>query len=141
MKRNNGQIIIRRHCSLGGLNHLDSRLGLLHPKRIGLVGQEQRTTRAFELAEAGVERGYQQLILSTTTLGQVEAGGIWPNYNFDRFYTDLPGGQYSIRLVGNPARPNHHHYRRRQDNSGNEVRAVQAVYAAPGAAPDGDLCD
>src|SRR5207247_600429 len=74
-------------------------------------------------------------ILSTTTLAQAESGLPITNYNFDLHYTDLPGGQYSIRLVGNPAAQTITITAVGKDSSGNEVRAIQAVYATPGAYP------
>ncbi len=91
------------------------------------TAKSQRSTRAFALAEAAVERGYQQLLLSTSTWNNVLAGTIPSGYNFDQTYTDS-GGSYEIRLsssgvqeisvvgVG-------------KDTSGKEIRAIQAVYA------------
>ncbi len=82
-----------------------------------------------------MERGYQQVILSTTTLATVMTGGTIINYNFDKSYSDLPGGQYSIRLTGNPVALTITITAVGKDSSGNEVRAVQAAYATPGAYP------
>jgi len=95
--------------------------------------KEDRSTHAFQLAEAGIERGYQALILSTTSLATVELGGTLTNYNFDQAYTDIPGGQYSIRLVGNPAAQTITITSVGKDSSGNERRAIQVTYATPGA--------
>src|SRR5436190_3058810 len=64
--------------------------------------KQTRSTRAFQLAEAGIERGYQQLILSTGTWTVVQAGGTVRNFNFDRVYSGLGGGQYEIRIAQGP---------------------------------------
>ena len=58
----------------------------------------QRTTTAFNLAEAAVERGMWKLKSSTTTFSGVQNGGALAGYNFDTTYTDVAGGTYRINF-------------------------------------------
>ncbi|MFA5975086.1 MAG: hypothetical protein WC859_02860 [Elusimicrobiota bacterium] len=91
----------------------------------------QRTTRAFHVAEAAVEDGYRQMILSSATYQSVLNYVIPSGFNFDQTYTGISGGEYQIRFarlgansisitgVG-------------RDRDHKEVRAVQATYATAG---------
>src|SRR5262249_23706195 len=129
MRKQSGQILI-------GVIIVMTILIILLPALVSYIQREsswsvkeQRSTRAFQLAEAGTERGYQALILSTTSVATVEGGGTLQFYNFDQKYTDLPGGVYAIKLVGNPAAQTITITSVGKDSSSNEIRAVQVVYA------------
>jgi hypothetical protein len=50
------------------------------------------------LAESALDRGYQELILSTTNWATVTAGTPVPGFNFDTTYTSPEGGEYRIRF-------------------------------------------
>src|SRR5205807_10460532 len=102
-KKEAGQVIIGAIIALVVLTILIPALVVYIQKESEWSVKAQHSTRAFQLAEAGVERGYQAMILSTTTLATVEAGGTLSHYNLDLAYADLPGGQYEIQLTGNPA--------------------------------------
>jgi len=133
LKKNTGQILIIVIIALTVLTIGIPALIYYIQKESDWAMKEERTTRAFQLAEAGIERGYQSLILSTTSLSTVEAGGTLTSYNFDQAYTDMPGGQYSIRLAGNPIAQTVTVTSVGKDSSGKELRAIQVVYATPGA--------
>ncbi len=135
MKKTSGQIIIGAIILLVVLAITIPALIKYMEKESDWSVKAERSTRAFQLAEAGVERGYQSLILSTTTLAAVEAGGTLSDFNFDQSYSDMPGGIYSIRLVGNPAALTITVTAVGKDTSNSEIRAIQAVYATPGAYP------
>lgn len=89
------------------------------------------STRAFQMAETGLERGFQTLIQSTSTLAAISSGTAVAGYNFDVTYTEPGVGEYQIRLasqtsttilitgVGRPI-------------GGREVRGVRAEYARVG---------
>ena len=96
--------------------------------------KQQRMTGAFEIAEAGAERAYQQLIISTTTLHSIEQGNTLAGYNFDQTYTDLPGGSYEIRLAGDPVAQTITITSVGRDTDGKELRAIKTVYSTPGGA-------
>jgi Tfp pilus assembly protein PilX len=63
--------------------------------------KQQKTTTAANLAEAAIDRGSWKLQSSTATWATVYAGGTVPGggYNFDKTYTDVPGGTYRIKLI------------------------------------------
>lgn len=88
-------------------------------------------TRAFQMAETALERGFQSLLLSSTTLALASSGTVVAGYNFDVTYTEPGMGEYQIKfssktattlLVTGVGRP----------LSGGEVRGVQAEYARVG---------
>lgn len=88
-------------------------------------------TRAFQMAETALERGFQTLIQSTTTLAQVSSGTVVAGYNFDVTYTEPGMGEYQIRfasqtattiLVTGVGRP----------IGGSEIRGVRAEFARVG---------
>lgn len=91
--------------------------------------KEVRTTRAFELAESAVDRGFQQLIMSTSAWANIQAGTIPTSYNFDQVYSDLSGGQYEIRISSGPQTQQATIVAVGRDLSKNELRAVKAIYA------------
>lgn len=56
----------------------------------------QRDTQAFNLAETALDRGYQELILSTANWATISAGTAVPGFDFDTTYTTPEGGEYRI---------------------------------------------
>ncbi len=135
IKKEAGQVIIGAIVLLVVLTVMIPALVLFIQKESDWSVKAQRSTRAFQLAEAGIERGYQAMILSTTTLASVELGTPQLNYSFDHSYSDLPGGQYEINIVGSPAAQTITITGVGEDTAGKEVRAIQVVYATPGAYP------
>ncbi len=89
--------------------------------------KEQRTTRAFQLAEAAVERGFQHVIQTTATWASVQAGAAITHYNFDRVYVDA-AGEYAIRITSGPGTNAATVTGVGRDLSTNEVRSVRVVY-------------
>src|SRR5689334_4487835 len=87
--------------------------------------KEQRTTKAFQLAESAVERGFQQVILSTTVWSGIQAGGTIANYNFDNTFTDAWGGAYQIKIAQGPGVQTVTITGVGKDISNNEIRAVR----------------
>lgn len=89
--------------------------------------KDQKTSIAFNLAEAALDRGYWKVKSSTATCDRSINGAPIPGYNFDVVYTDVPGGSYrisisssgvkTIKIVGEG-----------RDKSTNEVRAIAAEY-------------
>jgi hypothetical protein len=90
--------------------------------------KEQQTTRAFQLAEGGVERGFQQVILSTTVWGQIQAGTVPTGLHFDQLYTDIAGGTYALNISSGPGTQQVTITGVGRDASTKEVRAVSANY-------------
>jgi hypothetical protein len=94
--------------------------------------KEQKNTRAFHMAELGIERGYQQLILTTTTWAAVSSGAVVAGYNFDTTYVDSAGsGEYQVRLSSGVGTSIYITAVGR-DQARQEVRGVKALYAGSG---------
>jgi Tfp pilus assembly protein PilX len=128
MRNSRGQIVI-------GAIVLIVVLALLVPALVFYVQnetkwtlKEQRTTRAFQLAESAVERGFQEVITSTNNWAQIQSGTPITDYNFDRTYSDINGGSYQIRIQQGPGTQAATITGVGKDTSSNEVRAVSAVY-------------
>jgi hypothetical protein len=91
--------------------------------------KQKRTTSAFHLAEAGIDRGVWKLTESEAAWNTAAAGAPIAGYNDDLEYTDVPGGVYKIHFstTGLPGRVMV--TAKGRDASDAEVRAVQAVFS------------
>ena len=94
--------------------------------------KQELTTQAFQLAESAVEQGYQQLILSSTTWSDVQAGQVPTGYNFDAVYDAGNNGQYEIRLASGPASNQLTVTGVGKSHSSSEIRAIKAIYSISG---------
>ncbi len=94
------------------------------------TAKQQNNTQAFHLAELALERGYQQLILTTSTFFSVSTGVAVANFNFDTTYTD-PAGEYQIRLSSGPGSSVYITAVGR-DRNRTEIRSIKAQYAGTG---------
>jgi hypothetical protein len=91
--------------------------------------KEQRTTRAFQLAESAVERGFQKIIQSTGVWNTLQSGGVLAGYNFDQTYTDLAGGVYEIKIIQGPGTQAATITGVAKDTSNKEIRSVRAIFS------------
>ena len=66
------------------------------------ASKQSHNTVAFHLAEAGVEKAYLYISLSTTTWVSIQNGNAQPNYAFDKQYQDIAGGTYAISITSGP---------------------------------------
>ena len=88
-----------------------------------------KSTKAFHLAEAALDRGRWKLQASNTFWTQTGEGTAITHYNFDKEFTDIEGGSYAIRITSHPTTSN-----RRliegvgRDNSTNEVRWIKGLF-------------
>jgi Tfp pilus assembly protein PilX len=87
----------------------------------------QKSTTAFNLAEAAVQRGYWKIQSTTQTWAEASTGTVIAGYNFDVTYGDVPGGTYRIKLstagtlsvaITGEGR----------DSNGKNTRAISAVF-------------
>ena len=131
MKNKRGQVLLAGVVLLLGLS-------LLIPVLIQFVQNEsrmtlkvQKNTQAFHLAELALERGYQQLILTTSTWVTVSSGGVAAGFNFDTTYTDPSGGEYQIRLSSSTGSGIFITAVAR-DKDRKEVRAVRGMFTGSG---------
>lgn len=98
--------------------------------------KEHRSTVAFNLAEAGIDRGMWKLKSSTATWDAAYGGIPIPGYNFDRTYSDVPGGYYRIKFSTSAGPGRVAIIAEGKDASTEEIRSIRAVYrnqCIPGA--------
>ena len=98
--------------------------------------KDQKSTLAFNLAEAAVDRGYWKVKSSTSILTAVSDGVSLTGYNFDTFYTDISGGSYRIKIASGTDIDTVVVYGEGRDSAGKETRALKAVFTVtsiPGA--------
>lgn len=92
------------------------------------TNKQARNTSAFHLAEAGIEKGYLAISLSTLTWRNLQNGVAIDDYKFDRKYTDVPGGEYTISITSGPDVEKATIISVGRDGMAKEVRAIKAVY-------------
>jgi len=90
--------------------------------------KQSRSTRAAQLAESAVERGYMQLIVSTSVVTNALAGIAITGYNLDLSYSDSSGGTYEIRIASHSSTSVSVTGVGR-DRDQKEVRAIKAIYS------------
>jgi len=98
--------------------------------------KQQKTTTAFNLAEAAIDRGVWKLKSSTGTWDQASKGIVITGYNFDVVYKDIPNGEYRIKFSSGPNPKEVTIYGEGKDLTSQEIRAIKAVYrnqVIPGA--------
>ncbi|OGR88897.1 MAG: hypothetical protein A2992_09505 [Elusimicrobia bacterium RIFCSPLOWO2_01_FULL_59_12] len=98
--------------------------------------KEQKSTLAFNVAEAGIDRGVWKLKSTTSTWSAAMAGTAVTGYDFDATYNDVAGGSYRIRFSAGPGANQVTVLAEGRDTATEEVRALQAIFqnqALPGA--------
>ena len=90
--------------------------------------QNRRSTTAFNLAQAAVERGYWEVKNSTLNVQYATGGTVIPGYNFDVTYHDVSGGTYRIKFSSGPSSNEVTIVGEGRDSSSNQTRAISAVY-------------
>ncbi len=98
--------------------------------------KDQKSSLAFGLAEAAVDRGFWKVKSSTATFAQVSGGGTLNGYDFDATYRDITGGSYRISIVAGPGVDQVTILGEGRDTGDKETRAIKAVFtntSVPGA--------
>lgn len=102
-----------------------------------MVCQAEKTSIAFQMAEAGLDHGVWKLQESDWFFTIFSTGGVIQNYNFDKVYvataTDGQIGEYKIKIGSSSLKGTNDAVTvliesRGRDISTDEVRALQAVY-------------
>lgn len=104
--------------------------------------QQQRSTVAFNLAEAGIDRGMWKLKSSTGTWDKAMKGTPIAGYHNDVVYTDVAGGSYRINFSMGPGASRVSITAEGQDASTHAKRAIRVVYrnqCIPGAIISGGV--
>lgn len=132
MKNKRGQVLLAGIVLLLGLSVLIPVLIQFVQSESRQTVKSQKNTLAFHLAELGLERGYQQLILTTSTWVTVSSGGVITGFNFDSTYTDpISGGEYQIRLSSATGTAVYVTAVGR-DAAKREIRAIKAMFSGSG---------
>jgi hypothetical protein len=93
------------------------------------ASKQSRNTTAFHLAEAGAEKAYLYISMSTTTWVAIQAGTAQTDYKFDKRYTDIEGGDYTISITSGPLTQQATIITIGRDKYGRESRALRVVYS------------
>lgn len=88
----------------------------------------KRSTIAFHLAEAGIDRSVWKLKSSTGTWNQATTGVVIGGYDFDTTYSDISGGEYRIQFSSGPLNNMVTIIAEGRDKSTNEVRTIKVTY-------------
>jgi hypothetical protein len=97
---------------------------------------DRKSTVAFNLASAGIDRAYWKLKGSTTTWANALDGVPLSGYDFDQIYKDVSGGEYRISISSGPLSQEVTVIAEGRDSNSLQYRAIEAVYAnqtIPGA--------
>lgn len=92
------------------------------------ASKQSHNTVAFHLAEAGAEKAYLFVSLSTITWTRIQAGIAQTDYKFDKVYTDIAGGTYAISITSGPLTQQVTIITVGRDKHKKEARALRIVY-------------
>ncbi|HRY29341.1 MAG TPA: hypothetical protein P5079_04805 [Elusimicrobiota bacterium] len=90
--------------------------------------KQKKTTTAFHLAEAGVDRAVWKLTEIEQNWLDAKEGTPIPGYDDDMEYTDVQGGEYKILISSGPTLGQVTIRALGRDSTQKEVRGIQAVY-------------
>jgi len=93
------------------------------------ASKQSHNTVAFHLAEAGVEKAYLYVSLSTITWSRIQAGQAQTDYSFDKSYNDITGGTYAISITSGPGTEQVTIVTVGRDKYNKETRALRVVYS------------
>lgn len=91
--------------------------------------KQSENTHAFHLAEAGVEKAFLDISLSTVTWLSLMNGTPPTGYQFDKSYTDINGGTYSVSITSGPSTQEATVISVGRDALKKETRSLKVVYA------------
>ena len=98
--------------------------------------KQQNKSIAFNLAEAGIDRGLWKVKSSTSIWNMASKGQVITGYNFDITYSDIPGGIYRIKFSSGPAGSEVTVTAEGKDSGSKEIRAIKVIFknqTIPGA--------
>jgi len=89
--------------------------------------KEKKATAAFHLAEAGVDRARWKLV-ENSDMWTIVSTGTLPGYNFDKVYSDVGGGSYTIKISSDAVDADKRIVESvGKDSTGNEIRRIRAI--------------
>ncbi|MBI3553948.1 MAG: hypothetical protein HY077_15745 [Elusimicrobia bacterium] len=132
MKKRNGQVLALVLIILMIMMTLVPLMVFYVQRESVWTAKQAETTRAFHMSEAGIEKGYLEISLSTQTWVTLMLGGAnapLTNYKFDKEFTDVEGGTYTISITSGPLSQQATIIAIGRDNLKKEVRGIKAVYS------------
>lgn len=90
--------------------------------------KEKKSTTAFHLAEAGIDRAVWKLNERSANWTDAAAGTVFTNYNDDKTYTDVTGGSYRVRILSGGSATKVKIVSTGRDDSSKELRAIELLY-------------
>ena len=141
-KRSAGQVLVVVLLGLAMLAILIPALVTYVRNEANWTVKDRKSTIAFHLAEAGIDRGIWKVKESTSTFNSALTGVVIPNYNFDKAFSDIDGGVYRIRFVPGPGSREITVYAEGKETDNNNVRALKCVVknqSIPGAIISGGV--
>jgi len=94
--------------------------------------KERKSTMAFHLAEAGLDRAYWKLKENAANWATIAGGDHIDGYNDDVVYEDITGGKYKVKMEQGDTNLKINITATGKDTSNNEYRAIKAVYSKEG---------
>lgn len=94
--------------------------------------KERKSTVAFHLAEAGLDRAYWKLKESADNWTTITGGGTIENYDNDHTFEDGSFGSYRVKMEQGDTNLKIKITATGKDKSNNECRAIQAIYTKEG---------
>ncbi|MEW6557151.1 MAG: hypothetical protein AB1349_07340 [Elusimicrobiota bacterium] len=95
--------------------------------------KETKSTRAFHLAEAGIDRGVFALNGEENGWNNARNGIVPSGYDGGTEFTDIAGGRYKIRISSGPESGEVTIASVAQDTAGRELRGIRAIYSRQAA--------
>ncbi|MFH1541159.1 MAG: hypothetical protein ABID79_04835 [Elusimicrobiota bacterium] len=95
--------------------------------------KEVKSTRAFHIAEAGIDRGVFTLNGITDGWNKVTEGIIPAGYDGETIYTDITNGQYKIKITSQPEAGYVTIMAVCKDRTTDELRGIKKVYSKTSA--------
>lgn len=96
------------------------------------TAKQAKDTKAFHLAEAGQEKAFLAVSLSSSVWQKIQGGGagaLIPGFHFDQAYSDVPGGTYTISITSGPAANQATIISVGRDSLKHELRTLKTVYS------------
>jgi len=132
MKNNKGQALVLAILLLALIAIIVPLILFFSQHDQTLSQKHAKSTTAFHLAEAGIEKAYLQIISDSATWKALQDGTPITGYHYDRAYDDLSGGRYSVLMTSGTSADTAVVISVGMDSTSKEVRTIKAEYAKVG---------
>lgn len=132
MKDNRGQILVGVILMLLVLAVIVPAMVIYVQNETRWSVKQARNATAFDLADAGIEKGLRKVSESTVTWQNILNGQAQTGYILDVAYGDVAGGSYAVSISSGPSAQTVTIISVGRESSKNEARAIKAVYSNTG---------